>query len=218
VTKTKQLGGRSKDADKIRILKTILPSCKLGNWSEVKDLSQGKAEALQNALLAKQQEFLAEHGDTKAALVGLGLSEDELKLSRSVFPYLPRFQKRECRVNLAGASPPTVAAADEVINSSNATTTVKADSKLEPARTLQGGNTTLKKLTSGDKHPGTNDKEELTVFYGRYDWTSHPKPEPPDLRKFLKPAATVVGTSTLKWKRLSTSQQVETLNGFYGRE
>jgi hypothetical protein len=199
-----------------------LPSCKLGNWEEVMNLSQRKAISLQNEITAVHETLSQNDGGIKAGLLALGLSEDDCKLSRGILPWLPRFQKPENRAILAGASSATG-------EGGNATDPEAKKTDDTIAGLLEGGKTSQEKASKGRvtesgwpklsecssakflTKPKSVDVHELTVHYSRYDWTSVPDPVPPGYASLLKPAAKVMGVSNNNWNRRSIVSKFETL-------
>jgi len=94
-------GKSSKDKSKFDVLKKVLPSCKLGNWSEVTNLRRTSAVKLQRDITTFVNDKTSNGMEIKEAL-GQILNEEEIKLSKSFIPYLPRYQDKAKRSELAG--------------------------------------------------------------------------------------------------------------------
>jgi hypothetical protein len=96
-----------KDKTKLAVLLKVVPACRLGQWAEVKDLRPKKAMELQNSISEVYETFTKAGMTAKEGLINLGLTEEEIKTSRSFFPYLPRFQNPANRrvLESAGVTP-----------------------------------------------------------------------------------------------------------------
>jgi hypothetical protein len=173
------------------------------------NLSEGKAESLQKELLVKFSKFTEHKDGVKGALLELGLSEDQIKLSRSFLPYLPKYQKPECRANLTGASGASGEEEVEVIPHAKASSlklaVAEGRGKAHPIEDL--GNL-----------PASKDKATLSEYFGRYDWTSFPSNPTRDMVKNLHLAKDVVGFTTNRWKKLSLNEKFSILAKHYGQE
>jgi hypothetical protein len=224
-----------KDTERFRILKKIYPECKLGNWGEVMNLTSAKAMELQIKLLEKRQEFL-DAGGIRFGLESLGLNEEEIKLSRSVFPYLPKYQTVESRQDLAGAVPPTgtgntgpVAATDNIGGDGKA---VDASYQKVATGTPTGGGAKPPPVPvpqpPGGKTTGTfddpkiadcvigKDAQELAVIYSQYNWDLKPTKFTAGFVKFMNPAYACIGVSKSKWKGTPVNSKFELLAKKYG--
>jgi hypothetical protein len=217
----------SKDAEKFRVLKLLLPKCKLGNWDEVINLKPDKAIALQKELLELRGKFLAAEGGQGIREV---LNEDDYKISKSVFPYLPRFRDPSSRDVLGecansgegggqdkpGPNPPNPGGnGDTNANSGSGDggdTTNSQKSKAGPGEVL------LLPITRGLKPPvGPLTPEELKEFYSKYNWVLLPSPLPTDLGKFLMPASAFVGVTKKAWGQRSNLDKIKVLKAVLER-
>jgi hypothetical protein len=226
-------GGKSnkKSKEKFLVLKKLIPSCTLGNWDEVNNQSHAKMVALQTKITKKRQEILAVSSDIKSGLADLGLTEEEIKLSRAFFPYLPKFQDLSNRKSLGEcvvSSPPVSNpdGSDEIVSVGNTDGDVKIASDLgsnkiasdhvssgqTAATTVEAGALRSTEFLPADSKPDSEGAAKPTVDYGRYNWSSVPQPIPKGLNKALQGAAHLVGDSNKSWSRRSLAEKFRLLD------
>jgi hypothetical protein len=220
----KQLEQEKKDKDKILALKARVPTCKLGNWNEVKNLSRVKHDQLQELITVRFEEFTSNFATVKDGMLDMGLTEDQIKASRAFLPHLPKLKEQPViQVVTSGAgsaSPAAEAAGQPMVDDLKAIPKVaEAKDQNDDPKAMQLAKVAgLSSPMTMSSPVGNPTKVELTEYFGKYNWTSVPEPLPNGFNKLLKSGAAVVGLSTTQWKSKTISSKFELLAKFYNQK